>query len=119
MPCIGTDGIQYIEFDEEYVFICSHTRMHVFSRVTHKKVMTFPPFSESPWSLSLKFDLLNDVKSLPRQPVGVSGNPADPEYHENWMASQVGVEDYPGVQEGSNGTTTLPGALQRPRDFSA
>lgn len=93
--------------------------MHVFSRITQKKVMTFPPFSESPWSLSLKFDLLNDVKSLPRQPVGMAGNQSDPEYYENWMASQEGVEDYPGVQEGSNGITTLPGALQRPRDFSA
>jgi len=93
--------------------------MHVFSRVTQKKIMTFPPSSDSPWSLSLKFDLLNKVKSLPRQPVDVSGNPADPEYHENWMAFQEGVEDYPGVQEGSNGTTTLPGALRRPRDFSA
>jgi len=93
--------------------------MHVFSRVTGKKVMTFPPFNDSPWSLSLKFDLLNDVKMLPRQPVGVAGNPQDPEYLENWMASQEGLEDYPGVQEGSHGITTLPGALKRPRDFSA
>ena len=91
--------------------------MHVFSRVTHKKVMTFPPFSESPWSLSLKFDLLNDVKSLPRQSVGVSGNPADPEYHENWMASQEGVEDYPGVQEGSNGTTPFQEHCRGPGTF--
>jgi hypothetical protein len=93
--------------------------MHVFSRMLGKKVMTFPPSIDSPWSLSLKFDLLHDVKMLPRQAVGVSGNPDDPEYHENWMASQEGVEDYPGVQEGSRGTTTLPGALKRPRDFSA
>jgi hypothetical protein len=93
--------------------------MHVYSRSSQKKVLTFPSSTDSPWSLSLKFDLLNDVKMMPRRKVGEASNPDDPEYHESWVAAKEGEEDYPGVQEGTNGTTTLPGALRRPRDFSA
>lgn len=112
--------------------------MHVFSRSTQKKVMTFPPShettplpsetstsstssngTETPWALSFKFDLLNDVDMLPRQSLGLSDQIEGGEYYENWMASKKGHEDYPGLQEGQNGSTGSPGRLLSPRDFSA
>ena len=75
---------------------------------------------ETPWALSFKFDLLNNVDLLPRQSVGQNNNPIEGgEYYENWMASKKGHEDYPGVQEGQNPATGSPGRLLSPRDFSA
>jgi len=35
--------LKYIEFDDEYVFLCSVEQMHVYSRKTKARVMAFPP----------------------------------------------------------------------------
>lgn len=132
---LSLTSFQYIEFDEEYIFICSIAQIHVYSRSTQTKVISFPGKSdtsnelslnsETPWSLSFSFDLVNNVENLPRQPVKQGEPDVEPEYYENWMGKLRGVEDYPGMQEGragnagSPGRLESPGRLYKPQDFSA
>jgi hypothetical protein len=35
--------LQYIEFDDDYVFLCGPEQMHVYSRRTALKLVSFPP----------------------------------------------------------------------------
>lgn len=132
LPLFYLTHEQYIEFDEEYVFICSHTQVHVYSRSTQNKVIslppetepdchriTSPPLTETAWALGFSFNLMDDVEMLPRQPLGQNNDVGEGEYYENWMGSKTGQEDYPGLQERRNWVTGSPGRLHKPRDFSA
>ncbi|WVF65873.1 hypothetical protein IAT40_000610 [Kwoniella sp. CBS 6097] len=37
----------YIEFDDDYLFICGNTQVHIYSRLTKRKIISFPPASPS------------------------------------------------------------------------
>ncbi|WRT65783.1 uncharacterized protein IL334_002732 [Kwoniella shivajii] len=60
----------YIEFDDDYLFICSRFSIHVYSRLTKKKIMTFPPAVTAPFDAASAiytcFDTSKDFKKVPK-----------------------------------------------------
>ncbi|OCF40071.1 hypothetical protein I317_06146 [Kwoniella heveanensis CBS 569] len=40
-------NVSYIEFDDDYLFICGNTQVHIHSRLTRRKILSFPPSSPS------------------------------------------------------------------------
>ena len=61
--------VQYVEFDEEHVFICSMLQVQVYSRRTRSHLVSFPPNPEDIYesaSTVFALDMLNDVEAVPR-----------------------------------------------------
>jgi hypothetical protein len=76
---------QYIEFDDDFVFLCARSQMHIYSRHQRTKLVSFPPPLPAPSilpsrdeherpdlaiaSAAFTFDLENDVQLVPRSHV--------------------------------------------------
>ncbi|ORX34848.1 hypothetical protein BD324DRAFT_635358 [Kockovaella imperatae] len=57
-------SVQYVEFDEEYIFVCSLLQMHIYSRRTRTHILSFPPDPENIYttaSQAFALDTLHDV----------------------------------------------------------
>ena len=56
---------QYIDFDDNFVFLSASRQVHIYSRPTRRHVLSFPPFSASIRSINSAFKVSEVNRSVP------------------------------------------------------
>ena len=99
---------QYVEFDEDYVFLCSPSQMHVFSRTSKAKVISFPPNPTDIYncaSVAFALDVKSDLNLVRRGAMEPGSQRTDVDPPQPWISrpvhrNAVGKGDLKGTVQG-------------------
>jgi hypothetical protein len=109
---------QYVEFDDEYVFLCFSAQVHIFSRKTRQRVASFPPLANSHNAIGVSFQFI-EFEPIPRS----DRDPplSKPDFQRTPMGEWIGRVVSRGSSEAATRTTfpEITQLLGWPLDFTA